>query len=67
MPVILFAEDYGRWLDRGLTDVRDLSHILSPYPAALMKSHPVGRGMGDVRREGTECVAPLNMGFPGVG
>jgi putative SOS response-associated peptidase YedK len=66
MPVILDPDDYDLWLDRGFTNVRDLSHVLSPYPAALMKSHPVGRGMGDVRKEGAECATPLNMGLPGV-
>jgi putative SOS response-associated peptidase YedK len=66
MPVILSTEDYDLWLDRGFTNVRDLSHVLSPYPAGLMKSHPVGRGVGDVRKEGAECAAPLNVVLPGV-
>jgi hypothetical protein len=67
MPAILFADDYDVWLDRGLTNVRDLSHLLNPYPAALMKSHPVGREVGDVRREGVQCAAPLNIALPGRG
>ena len=33
---------------------------------ALMKSHAVGRGVGDVRHEGPACAEPLNMGLPGV-
>jgi putative SOS response-associated peptidase YedK len=66
MPVILSSEAYDLWLDRGATDVRELRDLLSPFPAALMKSRPVGRGVGDVRKEGAECAAPLNMGLPGV-
>ena len=66
MPVIIDPDDYDLWLDRGLTDVRELRHLLSPYLAGLMKSQPVGRGVGDVRREGAECAAPLNMGLPDV-
>lgn len=66
MPVILSAEDYDLWLDRGQADVKELRYMLSPYPAGLMKSHHVGRGVGDARREGPECAAPLNMGLPGM-
>lgn len=67
MPVIVSPDDYDLWLDRGLTDVRDLWHVLNPYPAGVMESHPVGRGVGDVRREGAGCAGPLNVGLPGVG
>lgn len=67
MPVILNPESYDDWLDRAFANVYELRRMLNPYLAALMKSHPVGRGVGDVRQEGAECAAPLNMELPGVG
>ena len=67
MPVIVGPEDYDLWLARGLTDVSVLRHLLSPYPASLMRLHAVGRGVSDVRREGAACAAPLNITLPGTG
>jgi putative SOS response-associated peptidase YedK len=49
MPVILSPEDYDLWLDRNLTDVRDLSHILSPYPVQKEPRPPRGSGRSGTR------------------
>lgn len=61
MPVILRPEDYGLWLDRGVTDPTALLPLLAPYPAALMERVAVSRYVNDVRHQGPQCVEPAEV------
>ncbi|MEI6150622.1 MAG: SOS response-associated peptidase family protein [bacterium] len=38
MPVIVKPEDYGRWLDPGLSDVAELQKLVGPYPECFMEA-----------------------------
>ncbi len=41
MPVILDPDSYDLWLDPGMSNVGEVSNLLRPYDARLMRSYPV--------------------------
>jgi putative SOS response-associated peptidase YedK len=41
MPVILDPDSYDFWLDPGMNSVVEVSNLLTPYVARLMRCHPV--------------------------
>lgn len=43
MPVILHADDEGRWIDNSIDKPEDLIPLLIPYEAELMFANPVDR------------------------
>jgi putative SOS response-associated peptidase YedK len=59
MPVILPAEDHGDWLDPKGATPQWLQTVLRPYPADAMQAVLVSTWVNDARREGPECVRPL--------
>ena len=62
MPVILHPADVARWLAQGNTDLAALKALLAPYPAQLMKAHPVSRRVGNVRNDDAALIAPVASG-----
>lgn len=58
MPVILDAEDHGRWLARGAA-ANDVIELLRPYDAVLMDATPVSPRVGSVRNDDPSCAEPL--------
>lgn len=56
MPVILSPDDYGRWLDPGVTDPADVQDLLKPYPGE-MRAHPVSRAVNNARNDGPDLIA----------
>lgn len=59
MPVIVTAEDYGRWLDPGMDDVAELQAMIGPYPERFMEAYPVSRKVNSPSNDGPELVEPL--------
>lgn len=57
MPVVIGRYDIDNWISG--TDPRAL---LKSYPAAAFKVTEVGPGVGNVRNQGAECIAPLKAG-----
>jgi putative SOS response-associated peptidase YedK len=55
MPVILDPESYDLWLDPGMTDVVEVSNLLKPFDAGLMKSYPVSARINHVANDDEEC------------
>ncbi|MFA6312543.1 MAG: SOS response-associated peptidase [Sterolibacterium sp.] len=58
MPAIIRREDYGGWLDSGLTDVGVLQRMLQPYPDRLIEAYPVGRQVNSPANDGAELIEP---------
>ena len=56
MPVILTAESERLWLDRSITDAKQLVDVLRPYPGADMQAYPVSPALGNWRNEGPELI-----------
>ncbi len=61
MPAILCPEEYGWWLDRAETDAGEVSKLLRPYQAAMMRSHPVSKRVNEVRNDDELCAASINL------
>jgi putative SOS response-associated peptidase YedK len=65
-PVILLPELFATWLDP-LTPPAALHELLRPCPAERIALRPVGPGVGNVRNDGPELVAPAADLFPATG
>ena len=58
MPVILPPENYDLWLDPGFKDINEVSEMLKPFPAALMKAYPVSARVNQVKNDDAQCAEP---------
>ena len=61
MPVILDRADYDLWLDPAMTNVEEVTDILRPYRADLMRSYPVSPRLNHIANDDAECSAPLQL------
>jgi putative SOS response-associated peptidase YedK len=61
MPAILRREDEDAWLDRSVTDARELLPLLTANSDAAMKAYPVSTAVGNVRWDAPECIAPAEV------
>lgn len=61
MPLILPPEEYGAWCDAG-TSVDAVREMLAATSVTPLASHPVGRAVGNVRRDDAELMRPLAPG-----
>jgi putative SOS response-associated peptidase YedK len=59
MPVILPAESHDLWLDPE-AQPDELTEILSPYPAAEMKSYPVSSEVNRPQNDNERLVIPVD-------
>jgi putative SOS response-associated peptidase YedK len=41
MPVILPADTYDLWLDPTITDTKQLTNLLRPFPSGELKVEPI--------------------------
>ncbi|HEX3865060.1 MAG TPA: SOS response-associated peptidase [Stellaceae bacterium] len=58
MPVILPRSAWARWLGETEADSAELLGLLSPYPAELMLTYPVGPAVGNVRNDTADLLDP---------
>jgi putative SOS response-associated peptidase YedK len=59
MPVILNAENYGKWLGEEDTDPVRLLMMLKPFPAERMTSYPVDPRVGNVKNDEASLIEEL--------
>ena len=55
MPVILDPDSYNLWLDPGMNDVREVSALMKPHDARLMRCYPVSTRINHVSNDDEEC------------
>ena len=55
MPVILGADDHGRWLDLDA----DPAEVLKPCPSDWLEAFPVDKRVGNVRNNDAGLIEPL--------
>lgn len=60
MPVILPPEDYPVWLNRHLTDPKELARLYLPYSADLMEAYPVSDRVNSPRNNSPELIQQVN-------
>jgi len=56
MPVILAPRDYAAWLDPLNRDAERLKEFIRPYPADLMRAHPVSKAVSNAANEGAGLI-----------
>jgi putative SOS response-associated peptidase YedK len=61
MPVILDPDDYDLWPDPGMKNISDVSDVLKPYDARLMRSYPISTRVNHVGNDDLECLAPVEV------
>jgi len=61
MPVILESDDYDLWLDPGMNNVSEISELLKPFDAGLMRSYPVSTRINHVANDDEECSRPVEV------
>lgn len=59
MPVILAADDYGRWLDPRVTQADAVVPLLAPFPPEAMTAYPVSTLVNNARVDEPRCITPL--------
>lgn len=59
MPVILATQDYDLWLGHAPAPAEDLSALLRPYPAELMRAYAVSTRVNSPRNDGPQCLEPV--------
>ena len=58
MPVILDIPHFQRWLDPSAQSVKDIAHLLTPYPADAMIATPVSRRVNSPANDDQQCLFP---------
>jgi putative SOS response-associated peptidase YedK len=61
MPVILDPDSYDLWLDPGMNDLSEVSQLLKPCDARLMRSYPVSTRINHVANDDETCSAPVEL------
>ena len=61
MPVILSPADYDVWLDPGVTDPANLTDLLKPFDARLMRAYPVSSTVNSVKNDGPQCAKEVSV------
>jgi putative SOS response-associated peptidase YedK len=59
MPLMLTADRWDPWLDPARTDLAELTGLLAPPPAGLVRAYPVSTAVSDVRNNGPELLTAL--------
>jgi len=59
MPVILGAEDHGRWLDPTVTETASVRPLLIPFASDTLTAFPVSTFVNSPRNDDSRCIAPL--------
>jgi putative SOS response-associated peptidase YedK len=64
MPVILDAEDFDLWLDRGVKDARMFEGLFEPFPSEGMEAFPVSSVVGNPRNNSPQLIEQIS--FEGI-
>jgi putative SOS response-associated peptidase YedK len=60
MPLVLGPSAWDEWLDRSVTDVAQVSHLLRPADPRLFDMYEVSKAVNSVRNTSGELVEPIN-------
>ena len=61
MPVILDLDNYDLWLDPGMQNLPEVSEVLKPYEAGLMRCYPVSTRVNHVANDDEECTRRVEL------
>ena len=61
MPVILDPGSHNLWLDPGMQSVANISELLKPYDAGLMRCYPVSTRINHVGNDDEQCSRPVEI------
>ena len=61
MPVILDPDSCDLWLDPGMQNMAEVTNLLKPSDARLMRSYPVSTRINHVANDDVECSAPVEI------
>jgi putative SOS response-associated peptidase YedK len=61
MPVILNPDGYDLWLDPGMSNVGEISELLKPCDARLMRGYPISSRINHVANDDAECCQPVKL------
>jgi putative SOS response-associated peptidase YedK len=61
MPVILDPDAYDLWLDPRMQNVVEVSELLKPCDARLMRCYPVSTRINRMANDDEECSAPVEL------
>lgn len=61
MPVIVDPNSYDLWLDPGVQNVAEVSELLKPSDARLMRCYPVSSRINHVANDDEECCRPVEV------
>ena len=61
MPVILDRDNYDVWLDPAMSDVSEVSELLKPFDARLMRCYPVSTRINHVANDDEACSTPVEL------
>ncbi|WP_250297962.1 SOS response-associated peptidase [Streptomyces sp. A 4/2] len=59
MPLMLTADRWDDWLDPARTEPGELTGLLTPPPAGLVRAYPVSTAVSNVRNNGPELLTAL--------
>ena len=59
MPVILSANDYGRWLDPAIEKPDQVAALLRPYASDGMIAYPVSPHVNSPAHDDPQCIEPV--------
>jgi len=60
MPVILSASEYDQWLDRQITEKKQLEALYAPFPSDLLEAIPISKNINNPRLDSPVCLEPLS-------
>ena len=60
MPAILQRNEFARWLDQNVQDVRHLQPLLAPLPSEEIKIVSVNPVVSNPKNDSPECIEPFN-------
>jgi putative SOS response-associated peptidase YedK len=61
MPVILEPGDYDLWLDPQMQNIEELTELLKPLNAQVMRSYPVSTKINNVTNDDESCSLPIEL------
>jgi putative SOS response-associated peptidase YedK len=61
MPVILDPNGYDLWLDSEMQNLAEVSNLLKPFDAGLMRSYPVSTRVNNVANDDEKCSSPVEI------
>lgn len=59
MPVILSMDNFSRWLDTSIQDIKPLRYLFNPYPPEQMQAYPVSTLVNNPSNDNPDCTKEI--------